>query len=171
MEDESLPQEIKEIYAHFGLAIYQAQCLEHGLVNALVFIDHIPNNRKHATSATEWSDSVDSFMESKFELTLGRMIRELSSVTKIEPGLQNLLSLALKRRNWLAHGYFKDRAEDFLTLKGRAKMLAELQESQELLADADSALEQAVKPAMKRIGLTDEVLAAAYKTLRVEAGS
>src|SRR5690606_33917830 len=119
-------EEVKDIYAHFGLAIYQAQCLEHGLVNALVFLDHIPKRRKFAKSATEWADSVDSFMESKFEYTLGRMIRELGEVTPVESGLQDLLSLALKRRNWLAHGYFKDRAEDFLTKTGRAKMLSEL---------------------------------------------
>ena len=171
MENDSLSEEIRDIYAHFGLAIYQAQCLEHGLVNALVVLDHIPSKRKLATSLKEWSESLDSFMESKFEFTLGRMIRELSAVTAVDPGLQSVLSLALKRRNWLAHGYFKDRAEDFLTQKGRAKMLAELLESQQLLADADAALEHATKPARERIGLTDEVLAIAYKKLRVEVGS
>ncbi|WP_269077590.1 hypothetical protein [Xanthomonas cannabis] len=37
MEDfpEDHGEQVKEIYARFGLAIYQAQCLEHGLVNAL----------------------------------------------------------------------------------------------------------------------------------------
>jgi hypothetical protein len=171
MEEDSLSEEVKEIYANFGLAIYQAQCLEHGLVNALVFLDHIPNKRKFATSAAEWADSVDSFMESKFEHTLGRMIRELGLVTAVDAGLQDLLSQALKRRNWLAHGYFKDRANEFLTEKGRAQMLLELNESQELLASADAALELAMKPAMERIGLTDEVLAATYAKLRIEIGA
>jgi hypothetical protein len=42
-----------------------------------------------------------------------------------------------------------------------------LQESPGLLARADDALEQAVKPARERIGLTDEALAATYNKLRV----
>ena len=170
MEHDSLAEEVKDIYANFGLAIYQAQCLEHALVNALVFLDHIPNKRRFAKSASEWADSLDSFMESKFEHTLGRMIRELGTVTTVDAGLQDLLSQALKRRNWLAHGYFKDRASDFLTVKGRAKMRSELEESQELLANADAALEIAIKPARERIGLTDEVLAATYAKLRIEIG-
>ena len=171
MDNESLPEEVKELYANFGLAIYHAQVLEYGLVNALVFLDHIPNKRRLATSPEQWAASVDSFMEKKFEFTLGRVIRELEAVTEVDPGLQDLLSKALKRRNWLAHGYFKDRAEDFLTVGGRAKMLTELEESQELLISADAALEQAIKPARERIGLTDEVLAATYAKLRVEIGA
>lgn len=110
-------------------------------------------------------------MERKFEFTLGRMIRELEAVTTIEPDLQSMLTLALKRRNWLAHDYFKVRAKDFMTVKGRAEMLSELQESQELISSADAALEKAIKPARERIGLTDEVLAATYEKLNIEINS
>jgi hypothetical protein len=35
----------KEVYAHFGLAVFTAQVLEHGIVNALVLCDLISNNR------------------------------------------------------------------------------------------------------------------------------
>jgi len=35
-------EHIKEVYAHFGLAIYLAQVLEHGIVNALVCADFVP---------------------------------------------------------------------------------------------------------------------------------
>ena len=40
----------KEIYAHFGLAIFTAQVLEHGIVNALVCCDLIPNRRRQFDS-------------------------------------------------------------------------------------------------------------------------
>ena len=42
-EDES-GDHYKTVYAHFGAAMYFAQCLEHGLVNALVYLDLIPNH-------------------------------------------------------------------------------------------------------------------------------
>src|SRR6185437_1304919 len=111
MDNDSLSEQIKDVYANFGLAIYQAQCLEHGLVNALVFLDLIPNRRKLARSVAEWADSVDSFMDSKFEFTLGKMIRALKQVTAVPADLEGLLSVALSKRNWLAHSYFRDRAE------------------------------------------------------------
>ncbi|WP_434031655.1 hypothetical protein [[Pseudomonas] boreopolis] len=170
MDSDSLAGEVKEIYANFGLAIYQAQCLEHGIVNALVFLDLIPNQRRSAESASEWAQLVDSFMESRFEFTLGKMIRGLEEVTTVDPHLQDQLSIALKKRNWLAHGYFRDRAETFLTRAGRAEMLIELEDAQTIFSQADAALEAAIKPARQRAGLTDEVLAATYAKLRVEVG-
>jgi hypothetical protein len=170
MESDPLSEQVKDIYANFGLAIYQAQCLEHGLVNALVFLDLIPNQRRLAKSATEWAELVDSFMDSKFEFTLGRMIRALKDVTAVDPNLQEHLSVALSKRNWLAHDYFRERAEAFLTESGREAMLAELEASQAIFCQADEALEAAVKPAREKVGLTDEVLAATYAKLRVEVG-
>jgi len=46
-------EHVKEVYARFGLAVYYAQVLEHGLVNALVVLDLIPNRRHLARSRDE----------------------------------------------------------------------------------------------------------------------
>jgi hypothetical protein len=45
---------VKEVYARFGLAVYWAQVLERGVVNALVIVDLIPSRRHLARSAEEW---------------------------------------------------------------------------------------------------------------------
>lgn len=170
MDRDPLEEQIKAVYANFGLAIYHAQCLEHALVNSLVFLDLIPNQRKLAKSPAEWAELVDSFMDSRFELTLGKMIRTLKAVTNVDPLLQQQLADALEKRNWLAHGYFRERAEAFLTQTGRESMLAELEAVQAILCAADEALEIAIKPAREKVGLTDEALAATYAKLRVEVG-
>lgn len=170
MESDPLSVQVKEIYANFGIAIYQAQCLEHGLVNALVLLDLIPNRRKLAQSTDDWADLVNSFMDSKFEFTLGRMIRALEEVTTVDSDLQNHLSTALSNRNWLAHNYFRERAEAFLTESGREAMLAELEATQAIFSQADNALEAAIKPAREKVGLTDDVLEATYAMLRVDVG-
>lgn len=170
MDTDPLGEHVKEVYANFGLAIYQAQCLEHGIVNAMVFLDLIPNQRKLAKSASEWAELVDSFMDSKFELTLGKMIRALKGLTPVDPLLQGQLAGALAKRNWLAHHYFRERAETFLTQAGRDSMLSELEAAHAIFSQADSALDAAVKPAREKAGLGDEVLAAAYAKLRVEVG-
>jgi hypothetical protein len=171
MENASLDEQVKEVYANFGLAVYQAQCLEHGLVNALVFLDLIPNKRSVAKSASEWATLVDSFMEARFELTLGKMIRALKDITVVPVELQDHLASVLSKRNWLAHHYFRERAEAFLTQSGRVAMVAELEQMQAAFSQADDALEATIRPARERIGLTDEVLAKTYAKLRVEVGA
>ena len=55
----------REVYAYFGLAVYQAQVLESGLINALVALDFIPNNARHITTKTDWSDKYDAFFDDR----------------------------------------------------------------------------------------------------------
>jgi hypothetical protein len=168
MNDDEVEIQSKEVYAHFGLAIYLAQCLEHGLVNAFFFIDLMPNRLNLATNQVEWETVVETFMEAKFRLTLGRMIDTLAKITPVDPSLADLLSDALQKRNWLAHHYFRERAEAFLTSTGRLGMIAELESAQTLFRNADSALENAVEPARLKAGLTDELLAETYVRLRAQ---
>lgn len=47
-------EHVKEVYARFGLAVYFAQVLEHGLVNALVILFLLP--RKLQQILVERSD-------------------------------------------------------------------------------------------------------------------
>ena len=171
MKSDEVSEEVKDVYAHFGLAIYLAQCLEHGLVNGLLFLDHVPNKVRATKSASEWEASVDSFMDSKFQFTLGRMIRELKEVSAVDSKLEGLLATALTRRNWLAHEYFKDRAQELMTHAGRTQMVAELEDARELFLRADAALEKAIRPARLRLGLTDQAWGATYEMLRAEIGS
>ncbi|KHL51762.1 hypothetical protein [Xanthomonas cannabis] len=64
-------------------------------------LDLIPNERHKAKSRSEWEELVDSFMESKFELTLGRLIRTLAAVTGVPDNLSQDLASALRLRNYL----------------------------------------------------------------------
>lgn len=111
-EDDDTGEHHKSVYAHFGAAVYYAQCLEHGLVNALVYLDLIPNHPRPVHSVEEWQQSFDGFMGRQFDNTLGQLIRQLSSVATILTQLQSKLADALRLRNWLAHDYFRERATE-----------------------------------------------------------
>jgi hypothetical protein len=141
--------QIRDTYAHFGLALYMAQVLEHGLVNAMV-IARLANGER--LSPTD----VDSFMDQKFELTLGRLIRDLRVHIPVQDSLAQLLAGALKKRNWLAHAYFRDHSLDFMTDAGRAAMITELQEAKDYFKTADRSLDAAVRPLRDRIGFSDD---------------
>lgn len=158
METYDVGEHNKTVYAHFGLAIYLAQCLEHGLVNALVYLDLIPNKAKVVQNRDEWAASVDEFMDRHFEHTLGRMICDLKRVTSVPARLESTLAEALRQRNWLAHDYFRERASEFMTVTGRERMIGELETAQNLFRDADRALDGAIKAVREKYGFTDERL-------------
>lgn len=149
-------EQVKEVYAQFGLAIYLSQVLEHGIGNALVYAYLIPNNIGKICSPNEWQQKFDLFLGTHFEKTLGRMISTLKTEVKIPNELESLLSTALKTRNWLAHHYFRDRSDEFMNEAGRMKMIAEIEEAQALFSRADRVLDAIIKPLRERHGFTDE---------------
>jgi hypothetical protein len=168
MADDEHEAEVKEVYARFGLALYFAQVLEHGIVNAMVIMSLIPEKRHLAPSASEWAATVDQFMSQKFEKTMGGLIHDLQAHGATPAGLQGSLRDALRKRNWLAHHFFRERASDFMTRSGRSRMLAELDECRDLFHATDSLLEQAVRPVRLTAGLSDEMLADILEKMRAE---
>lgn len=160
MDDDDL---VRETYAHFGLAVYWGQVLEHGLVNAMVVLQLPPRS-------TFTRDDVDPFMDRQFKNTLGKMIHNLTDMTAIPVDLEDLLTRALKTRNWLCHHYFRERAVDFMNNDGRTKMIAELEECRELLIAADRCLSATVKPIADSCGLTEVKMQMAYAEFCRENG-
>ncbi|MGH9962234.1 MAG: hypothetical protein ACREBC_34780, partial [Pyrinomonadaceae bacterium] len=89
-------EQISDVYADYGLAMYLAQILEHGIVTSLVIL-RLPEKEKYTRQ------DIDEFMEGKFQKTLGALIRHLKFEATLHPGLESLLTVALNRRNYLAH--------------------------------------------------------------------
>jgi hypothetical protein len=158
----------KTVYAHFGLAIYVSQVLEHGLANALLVCDLVPRAGKVATPET-WPEKVDSFYEAQFKRTLGSLVHRLREVTRVPPDLEKLLGQALEKRNWLSHHYFRERAMEFLSESGRDRMIAELEEARDLFDAADKALDAVVRPIRQRYGYSEEMLAKLEEEMLREA--
>ena len=149
-------EEIKEIYARFGVAMYFAQVLEKDLVNALTVLDFLPSHLRAAASPQAWLIEVVAFMDCHFESTLGKLIRSFAAVTSVPLELEELLRQALSKRNWLAHEYFRERVTGFLTPEGRGGMIEELEDSRALFERVAARLEELVVPVRQRYGLTQK---------------
>lgn len=158
-------EHVKEVYARFGLAVYSAQVLEHGLVNALMILDLIPSRRHLARSRDEWGTEVDAFMDRHFGATMGRMLKNLRDVTQVDADLENLLRDALSKRNWLVHDFFRERITEFMSTAGREQMLREVDECRNLFKTADERLETIVGPLRRKAGITDDLLEREYRHL------
>lgn len=141
-------EDTKETYAHFGLAIYWCQILEHGIVNAMVIL-RLP--RRDRIVRTE----IDAFYDQQFKKTLGGLINGLRAETALPNDLEDLLTRALTMRNWLCHHYFRERAIQIMTPAGRLGMIEELEAAWALLKSADDSLTAAVQPIAERYGFTE----------------
>ena len=162
MSTDAADEHAKTVYAHHGLASFLAQCLEHALANALVYVELVPRKASMVRTRAEWTAEFDSFMGRNFEQTLGRLIRDLSASIAVSAELHGKLSQALTRRNWLTHHFFRERAAEFMSVRGRDSMIRELEEAQALFQAADELLDQTIKPMREKYGMTDERLEKFY---------
>jgi hypothetical protein len=164
--------ENREIYALAGLALYQAQCLEHQIVNSLGLSAMLPywTTAKKPISRTEYFARVDQVWGENYELTLGQLLNSLrqSGIT-VPANLDLLLRESLKQRNYLVHEYFRERANDWFTPEGRRAMAVELKNMEELFRTADRGLHDVTSPMSNTIGLTDEKIKAVAELMAANA--
>ena len=158
----------KEIYAHFGLAVYYAQVLENGLINALVTLDFMPSHATHLITKTDWSDKFDAFFNQHAALTMGNLIRALRKVASIPDDLEAQLNTALEKRKFLVHHYFREKIMLFTTERGREQMIEDLKQYSNVFVSADRRLNSIIEPINVRYGLTPEKLDAALNKLVAE---
>ena len=123
-------EQIREVYARFGLAMYRAQCLERQLAIILA--------TKYGPGPTRIScTELDNIFEGLFSRTLGQLVREVVTLAGLGKDEEERLENALEKRNWLAHRYFWERAVEFLSESGRTSMINELQDATYLFDTLD----------------------------------
>ncbi len=127
---------VKEVFAHFGLAVYLAQVLEHSLLNALTTA-YGPGPNK-LTQAE---------LEKRFENLNARTLSALLSTLRdagLPADLMPTVRAALEDRNRLAHEFFWAHALDFTSAEGCRRLLAELLEMQQRMSDCTGRVEAEV---------------------------
>ena len=140
-------EHIKEVYTHYGLAMYHAQCLERSLC-ILLAAEASPDLTKIKKS--DYEDILDSL----FKKTLGSIIKRLKQKVTISDELEKDIEMALQKRNWLAHNYFWERAGHFMSFKGRNYMLQELKNMSSFFDNIDSNISNITDEWAQKQGVT-----------------
>jgi hypothetical protein len=118
---DQLDPQVRDVYAEYGCAMGEAQLLERYLVYVIVAAHQQP--RPGPMTAEEY----DEMLAELSTRTLGQLVAKLKRFG-LPPTFSTNLGEAQHLRNWLAHHYFRDRAEAFQTEAGRAEMIRELDE-------------------------------------------
>jgi hypothetical protein len=142
-------EQIREVYARYGLAMYQAQCLERGL--AIVIATLNPERM------TAWD--YDAPLAENFQSTFGQMVERFVELAgSNHPELVRKLRTAVVKRNKLTHHYFWERAVEFCSFEGREDMVRELAGMADRFDNLDDQLSELTTQFRQTRGITDEVV-------------
>lgn len=149
----------RDTYAYFGLAMYTAQVFEHEVVNLLV-LARIVRAQKNAERilADPW--------ERRFRDTLGELSKRLKPYLTHDQQLLNDVAAGVRVRNRLAHSYWREHAEDAVSVKGRAEMIAELIKIKDMFENLDERLTRASQPFRESLGITNEKIQYEYGQMK-----
>lgn len=150
-------EQVLEVFAHYGRAMYAAQCLEQSIFQHLVFFDLFPRTVSAYTTPENWAANFDKYEARELGQTMGKLIRHLQQVGQTTDVVEQLLTQALKDRNWLAHGYFSDRAVEFTVSDGRLKMIEELETTSDRLFSCANEIDTVWLPVARAHGYSEEV--------------
>jgi len=143
-------EQIREVYAYFGLAMYLAQNLERELAMLLAILSK-------TEMSTAWD--YDARLAHSFDSTFGRLVTQFGEIAAREYAeLHAQLEMAVESRNDLAHHYFWDRAVLFSSRTGRDGMLEGLRTLVNTFESLDRTLTRLARNVAAQKGLPEEKL-------------
>lgn len=151
--------QINDLYRAFGLAVFQAQCLERETGMLLVAA-------KAATGRSISEATLDDFYQSAFKKTFGQLVKEIPCHILPAADLEVRLLAAFKIRNFLVHNYFWERAGEIQTIEGRCLMFSELDEFARMFDKLDKELTPIHREWASSLGVTDELQQKCFDELR-----
>lgn len=147
----------REVYAHFGLAYYMAECVYRALVNVFAFLPYTPEDAAQPR--------VEERMKAAEAMTMGDLLGRAKQ--DLPTALHPSLEWALAQRNFLAHGYWYERIHMMSSSVGMHDMLDELTRISDSMRELNRVLDDLTFAHLRRIGVTD---AQHEQALRESAG-
>lgn len=160
----------KNLYAHYGLAVYLSQVLEHGIINYMVMYKAFKNiSEKKYKNESDYIKFTDDYFASCFKKTMGSLISELKTFNSVANETMQLLEKCLEQRNKLAHRYFRENVCSHNNTTGQSEMIDELLDMQELFSSTDKILDDAIRPLRIKLGISDEKIEKEMKALETKS--
>ena len=148
----------RQVFAYFGLAMYWAQCIEHGIANVVA-----ATGQREGTITTQ-----DEFANDHAAMLRKTMGHARTELLKRRPDLiefEDKLRHAVKLRNFLAHDYFRERTAAFMTTEGKEAMVRELERAVEFMESVNDDFVALSLDMVEAMGATEEVLSEIYERL------
>ena len=127
----SVPPDLYELYAEFGIAAEKAQVMEVEAGNAaLSYLALFVDTDRISPEETAMFRSIIEDVNRK---TLGAMLNHIKAFASFDDKLIEIVDKALERRNYLTHKFFRSHNFAIQSESGRQAMIAEVKEIQAAL--------------------------------------
>lgn len=150
MPEEPSEEEVKEVYARFGLAYYFSEVLHRGLCNAYALA---PFEEEDEMSGMR----VDERFDFAWSTTLGQIVNHTDESLLSEDVLDRLDD-AVEKRNFLAHYFWFERIPKINSRSGVEEMISELDEAVEMFRSLNEKINEQLKNHAEKVGITEQVL-------------
>jgi hypothetical protein len=157
-------EHVKETFAYFGRAYYEAGVLDSALALAILFIDFLPTVKasylqsKGTFDRPAYEAAFDKFLADQHAQTLGNLRKRLFQSSLLDDELKAAIDEAKKKRDFIAHHYFRERAIEFATRPGRDQMIAELDETGTYLQHVAEKIDAVIEKAQRDLGIDPKVI-------------
>lgn len=159
---EPVTEDEKEVYAFYGLASYNAQVAERGLMQLALLL-----RLKRTPNVTRLT--YDQEYKTVAKQSFGQILTELTKDQTLTNELRMLLQKALGVRNHLTHHFFWDFAQEWFSQEGRRLMIEKLREATALFSDVRDKVTIVVDELGKSLGIEPGKVSEMYERLLDES--
>ncbi len=135
----------KEVYAHYGLCVSASQLLEKHLINMLNL--YATSNDPNPTRQT-----YDRLNEKHEKLTFGNLIRAFDQYDYLSH-FRSIEEVLKMHRDFLAHRFFRERADGFVTVRGCMELIEELDTIRDTFDQTIAGLESIETEMTRQVGV------------------
>ena len=155
--------DMKDVYAQFGQTFSFGVNVEGILANLILTADFVKRMYEEAKKAGgpiydsyTMGRMLEEYLAEQHDKTMGRLINSKGGVKEfitLDPALEKRVDDALRRRNYLAHDFWRERGQEAASVRRRAAVFADLQADQAFFDEVAKDLEEVAMDEVRKIGL------------------
>lgn len=160
--------DMKDVYAHFGLTFSHGCNVEGVLANLILTADFVKRMYEESRKAGKpiydqytMAHKLEEYLAGQHAKTFGQLISRKGGVKEflqLDPALEKRVDEAKRRRDYLAHNFWRERGQEAISVRRRDAVIADLQADQAFFEALAKDLEAVAMDEVRKIGLDADKL-------------
>jgi hypothetical protein len=160
--------DMNDVYAQFGLTFSQGVNVEGVLANMILTADFVKRMYTESKKAGKpiydrytMGFKLEEYLAEQHGKTMGQLIKRDGGVKEfiqLDPAIEKRVDDALRRRNYLAHDFWRERGQEALSVRRRGAVFADLQADEHFFEELAKDLEAVAMDQVREIGLDADKL-------------
>jgi len=155
--------DMKDVYAHFGLTFSHGCNVEGILANLILTVDFVKRMYEESKKAGKpiydrytMGHKLEEYLAEQHAKTFGQLISRkggIKELLKLDPALEKRVDEAKRRRDYLAHNFWRERGQEAISVRRRGAVISDLQADRTFFEGLANDLEALAMGEVRKIGL------------------